>query len=69
MQNNQLMTILQEAKEQLNKASSVGETEELRVKILGKKGKLTEILRSMGSMSPEERKEFGMVKTNTKIPL
>ncbi|WP_408605243.1 phenylalanine--tRNA ligase subunit alpha [Anaerovorax odorimutans] len=53
------MTILQEAKEQLNKASSVGETEELRVKILGKKGKLTEILRSMGSMSPEERKEFG----------
>lgn len=59
MQNNQLMTILQEAKEQLTKASSVAETEELRVKILGKKGQLTEILRSMGSMGAEERKDFG----------
>lgn len=59
MQNNQLMTILQEAKEQLKSASSIAETEELRVKILGKKGQLTEILRSMGSMGPEERKEFG----------
>lgn len=59
MQNNQLMTILQEAKEQLKKASSIVQTEELRVKILGKKGQLTEILRSMGSMGPEERKEFG----------
>jgi len=56
---NQLMRILQEAKEHLQKASSVTETEELRVKLLGKKGKLTEILRSMGSLAPEERKEFG----------
>ncbi len=56
---NQLMQILQEAKEQLRKASSIQETEEIRVKILGKKGMLTEILRSMGSLNPEERKEFG----------
>lgn len=56
---NKLMTILQEAKEQLNKASSLAETEEIRVKILGKKGQLTEILRSMGALSHEERKELG----------
>lgn len=56
-----LMTILQEAKEQLSKASSVSETEEIRVKILGKKGQLTEILRSMGSLTPEERKDLGKV--------
>ena len=56
---NQLMAILQEAKEQLEKASSTVETEEIRVKLLGKKGILTEILRSMGSLSPEERKDFG----------
>ena len=56
---NQLMKILQEAKEQLEKASSVVETEDIRVKVLGKKGQLTEILRSMGSLSPEERKDFG----------
>ena len=56
---NQLMKILQEAKEQLQKASSIVETEDIRVKLLGKKGQLTEILRSMGSLSPEERKDFG----------
>lgn len=55
----QLMKILQEAKEQLQKASSMIETEDIRVKLLGKKGQLTEILRSMGSLSPEERKDFG----------
>jgi phenylalanyl-tRNA synthetase alpha chain len=55
----QLKNILQEAKEQLLKASSIAETEEIRVKLLGKKGSLTEILRSMGSLKPEERKEFG----------
>ncbi|HWQ77724.1 MAG TPA: phenylalanine--tRNA ligase subunit alpha [Anaerovoracaceae bacterium] len=55
----QLMKILQEAKEQLQKASTITETEEIRVRLLGKKGQLTEILRSMGSLSPEERKEFG----------
>lgn len=56
---NQLTTILQEAKEQIENASSLIETEDIRVKLLGKKGKLTEILRSMGSLSPEERKELG----------
>ncbi len=39
--------------------SSIIETEDIRVKLLGKKGQLTEILRSMGSLSPEERKDFG----------
>ena len=56
---NQLKKILQEAKEQLSKASSMPEIEEVRIKMLGKKGQLTEILRSMGSLSPEERKSLG----------
>lgn len=55
----QLMKILQEAKEQLQMASSILEAEDIRVKVLGKKGQLTEILRSMGSLGPEERKDFG----------
>lgn len=58
---NQLTKILQEAKEQLQLASSIIETEDIRVKLLGKKGLLTEILRSMGSLSPEERKDFGKI--------
>ena len=55
----QLKTILAEAKAQLEKIQTMAETEELRIRLLGKKGKLTEILRSMGSLSPEERKSFG----------
>lgn len=57
----QLNRILQEAKEQLEKAASVAETDEVRVKLLGKKGKLTEILRGMGKLSPEERKTTGQM--------
>ncbi|MEA4988752.1 MAG: phenylalanine--tRNA ligase subunit alpha [Anaerovorax sp.] len=63
---NQLKAILEEAKEQLEEASNLGETEELRIKFLGKKGKLTEILRSMKSLSPEERKTLGQVANSTR---
>ena len=56
---NQLKAIMEEAGAQLQKACTIGEAEEIRVRILGKKGKLTEILRSMGSLGPEERKELG----------
>ena len=55
----QLMTILEEAKKQLSEAASPEMADEIRVKVLGKKGKLTEILRSMGSLGAEERKEVG----------
>lgn len=56
---NQLKEILEEAKAQLSKAASVADAEELRVKLLGKKGKITEILRAMGSLSPEDKKQLG----------
>ena len=52
----QLNKILEEAKEQLQQAASVSDVDDIRVKLLGKKGKLTEILRGMGKLSPEERK-------------
>ena len=54
-----LTSILQEAKDQLAAATTLAETEEVRVRLLGKKGQLTEILRSMGSLDPEERKVLG----------
>lgn len=55
----QLMTILEETKTQLKEAMSPETAEEIRVKVLGKKGRLTEILRSMGSLAAEERKVVG----------
>ncbi len=66
---NQLKTILEEAKEQLKNAVSLTEAEELRVKLLGKKGKMTEILRSMGSLSPEDRKQMGMIANATRAEI
>ncbi len=57
----QLNRILEEAKAQMAKAKTQAETDEIRVKLLGKKGELTQILRGMGKLSPEERKETGQM--------
>jgi len=54
-----LQKILAEAVAQIQEADSMMQMEEIRVKMLGKKSPLTEILRSMGKLSPEERKELG----------
>ena len=54
-----LKEILEESKAQLERAASLQDAEETRIKVLGKKGALTEILKSMGKLSPDERKELG----------
>lgn len=55
-----LQKIYDEALEKLAQAQTIQDAEDLRVKILGKKGQLTEVLKSMGSLSPDERKQLGM---------
>ncbi|MBR2778566.1 MAG: phenylalanine--tRNA ligase subunit alpha [Firmicutes bacterium] len=62
----QLKSILEEATKQLRNASTMEEQEELRVKFLGKKGELTKILRSMGSVGAEERKAIGKLANETR---
>ena len=52
-----LEQIRQSAMEQLSRVDA--DLAEIRVKYLGKKGELTAVLRSMGSLSPEERPAFG----------
>ena len=54
-----LKTILEESKSKIENVISLEEIEEIRVKTLGKKSELTEILKSMGSLTPEERKALG----------
>lgn len=56
----QLKRILNEAIEGIGQAKDLGEAEELRIRYLGKKGQLTEILKSMGGLAPEERKSLGL---------
>ena len=57
----QLNQILEDARAQLEGAKTAGETDEVRVRFLGKKGRLTEILRGMGKLSPEDRKTTGQM--------
>lgn len=61
-----LQTVLAEVKEQLAKAETFAEAEEIRIRVLGKKGQLTEILRSMGKLPPEEKKALGMAANTVK---
>jgi len=51
--------ILSEAKGLIASAADAQALEELRIRFLGKKGELTALLRSMGELSPDERKTFG----------
>ena len=67
--NSQLTKILHEAKERLATASLIADIEEIRVRMLGKKGQLTEILRSMGSLSHEEKKELGQSANNVRAEI
>lgn len=56
-----LEAIKKSALEELEKSLKMEQLEELRVKYLGKKGELTQILRGMGSLSAEERPTVGKI--------
>lgn len=51
--------ILEEARERIHEAKDLKELDEVRVAILGKKGKITEIFKAMSSLSKEEKKQIG----------
>ena len=60
---NQLQT---EAVEDITDSASLDDLEQLRVKYLGKKGQLSQILRGMGKLSPEERPVVGSLGNKVK---
>jgi phenylalanyl-tRNA synthetase alpha chain len=49
----------EEALREISSSSTVETVENLRIQYLGKKGKLTGILRSLGSLEPEQRRSVG----------
>ncbi len=55
----QLAKIVEQALEQLKEVGDSAALEQLRVRIMGKKGELTAILRGMGQLSPQERPAMG----------
>ncbi len=56
-----LLQIREEATQMIEKTESLKSLEDLRIKYLGKKGELTDILKGMGKLSKEERPEMGKV--------
>lgn len=51
--------ILQQATDAINDASDPAALDGVRVEYLGKKGKITDLLKSLGKLPPEERKTAG----------
>ncbi|MGI6485847.1 MAG: phenylalanine--tRNA ligase subunit alpha [Thermoanaerobacterales bacterium] len=64
-----LLLLKEKSLDSLSKAESIEELNELKVKYLGKKGELTQILRGMASISPEERPEIGKLANDIKQSL
>ena len=54
-----LENIIEQAKVDIATCHTLGALDDIRVELLGKKGKLTGALASLGSLAPEERREQG----------
>ena len=65
----QLESIRLQALAALEEASTPAALEELRVKLLGKKGELTAVLKQMGKLSPEERPVMGQIANNVRAAI
>ena len=65
----QLEEIKQHAMAALDAAGTPAALEELRVKLLGKKGELTAVLKQMGKLSPEERPVMGQLANSVRASI
>ena len=62
----QLKNIQTAVLEELKGISDSAALEQLRVRVLGKKGELTAILRGMGKLPAEERPKMGQIVNETR---
>jgi len=65
----QLEKIRRDAMEALEGVNDSAELEALRVRFLGKKGELTAVLKTMGSLSADERPVFGQAANNVRAAI
>ncbi len=54
-----LPALVQTVRDKISRCSELAELEQLRIGLLGKKGSITALLRSLGTMDPDARKEVG----------
>jgi len=62
----ELSSLKQQAEELIKNATDLESLNQVRVEFLGKKGKLKNILKTLGKLSPEERKEIGQIANKIK---
>ncbi len=65
----EIQALGEEAKKLIEEAVDIGKLNQIRVEFLGKKGKLKNILKTLGKLSPEERKEIGQLANRIKEEL
>jgi phenylalanyl-tRNA synthetase alpha chain len=68
-QEESIESIAQEARRELAEVSEESALEQWRITYLGRKGRLTAILRSLGEVAPEERKRIGVEANRLKAEL
>ncbi len=56
---NDIATLKDELSEQITAANDLKSLDEVRVSVLGKKGRITDLMKTLGGMDPEERKTKG----------
>lgn len=56
-----LQVIVSQAQEAVDSVDELSQLDEIRVQFLGKKGQLTDIMKTLGQLSPEERPKAGQM--------
>jgi phenylalanyl-tRNA synthetase alpha chain len=56
---NDLQQLLANARDEIAQSKSIDQLEQVRVRLLGKKGEITALLKSLGEMAPDARKAAG----------
>lgn len=64
-----LLQMKESVERRINEANSIETVDQIRVEFLGKKGKITEILKGLKDLSVEERKEIGKLANDIKVDL
>ena len=64
-----LLQMKEDVEKRINEAVSSDVVEQIRVEFLGKKGKITEVLKGLKDLSVEEKKEVGKLANDIKVEL
>ncbi len=64
-----LLQMKEEVEKRINEAKLAENVEQIRVEFLGKKGKITEVLKGLKDLSVEEKKEIGKIANDVKVEI